>query len=113
LNNEITGQSDLDWKSMSFILDTTEWQVVISDRQSFMKLKMVDLEKAIPPEFSKWWFDKELEYIFMNISLLKPQAKMAMYRLLLTALLFRQEYSKYPWLVRSKEEIDLKLDSNN
>jgi hypothetical protein len=24
LNNEITGQSDLDWKSMSFILDTTE-----------------------------------------------------------------------------------------
>jgi hypothetical protein len=49
----------------------------------------------------------------MNISLLKPQAKMAMYRLLLTALLFRQEYSKYPWLVRSKEEIDLKLDSNN
>jgi len=106
----LTGQDNNDWQVMSFILKDGENELVISDRLWFMKLTNVIIIQNIE-ELLKQDHCPVVEFIFNNIDKVAGTSRKPTYALLLQALLFRQTFDKYPWLIKANETIKLLINN--
>jgi len=111
-NNELTGQSDIDWKAMSFVFNIKWEDVVITSRWQISGLTNTEVIKLIEDKISTNWFHcPEVEKLYRNIDKVQWTSKAPVLKLILISMLFIKPYNTYPWLVKNLEKLNLILDS--
>lgn len=110
--NELTGQSDLDWKAMSFVFNIKGKDVIFNNRNEINKLTLDETLVLLEQKIKDNWFHCSwLEILYSNMDKLEGRSRWPVIKLMLTAMLFIQDYNKYPWLVKNYEKIKVLTDN--